>query len=79
MVRTWTIYSSFVAHLLCIWCGKYLVEGVRRDPVWEYIVLFFFSLFICTVCAWNEERMDIIWEILIILQVNFIVCISGEL
>lgn len=26
-----------------------------------------------------RQRMDIIWEILIILQANFIVCISGEL
>lgn len=44
---------------------------------------FLFSPFLlfpnlCVMCVEWKQRMDIIWEILIILQANFIVCISGE-
>lgn len=35
VVGTCSIYSSGFDHLLCVWCGKYLVEGVQRDPVWK--------------------------------------------
>lgn len=90
VVGTWNIYSSGFDHLLCVWCGKYLEEGVQRDPVWvdrtsatdkaPFLISSpppFFNL--CVMYVEWRQRMDIIWEILIILQANFIVCISGEL
>lgn len=43
----------------------------------NWFVSFFSNL--CVMYVEWRQRMDIIWEILIILQANFIVCISGEL
>ena len=44
-----------------------------------FFVFFFFFSNLCVMYVEWRQRMDIIWEILIILQANFIVCISGEL
>lgn len=55
-------------------------SDVKAQSIWKSFV-FWFVCFLCWCVMYVEwrQRMDIIWEILIILQANFIVCISGEL
>lgn len=65
----WKVYSG-------IQSGR---TGHQQLIKLRFFFIFFFFFNLCVMYVEWRQRMDIIWEILIILQANFIVCISGEL
>ncbi|XP_053850673.1 carbonic anhydrase-related protein 10 isoform X2 [Vidua macroura] len=69
-----------LGHVLSAHLGNTVCKSERKfAAIIQTAILIFVIFFFAEGCTWHENRrMEIVWEVLFLLQANFIVCISAQ-